>query len=151
MQISHSTAGVPGGVQPAASGGRAPRVESNPPAQAAGPAEPTDPPQTTLVERMAGDVRRARRRIDAVVDDGSLSKRQAMALDKVERRFERMSKRLAGAVEDGGVARDGIHRGLDIVYGKLRGALTDILANGRGDPGATHGAELTGLVVDEQA
>lgn len=132
--------------------GRGREAAGTPRPAAEAPATDAPRPKKPLA-RVAQAAERAQRRVRGTIDESTLTERQSQALDKVQRRFERMTGRLQQAVESGGADRAGLHDGLDKVYGRLREALTDILAAGDGLPVADRRlpAELTGLTLDRTA
>lgn len=128
-------------------------LQSRPVSYRPAPTEHDGPEKTDHkqpLERVGQAAKRAHRRIKGVIQEDQLSTRQSQALDKVQMRFDRMTKRLQQAVSEGGADRSGLHEGLDIVYGKLRDSLGDILANGKHAPsGKRHPEELTGLTLNK--
>jgi hypothetical protein len=110
----------------------------------------TDVQKKGPMDRLAAATNRAQRRVKGVIDQDSLTTRQSMALDKVQRRFDRMTERLKGAVEDGGAGRAEFYEGLDIVYGKLRESL-DAILSASDRPAVSkdrHPEQITGLTIN---
>jgi len=103
------------------------------------------------MDRLAAASNRSQRRIKGVIDQDSLTTRQSMALDKVQRRFDRMTERLRSAVENGGADRAEFYEGLDIVYGKLRESLDAILAASDKPTVSSdrHPEQITGLTINK--
>lgn len=147
MNISLSTSVAQGPVTTRQLPSRA--QEQVPPAQ-----EHPGPHQTSKknpLARVAAATERNQRRVKGAMSEQQLSTRQSMALDKVQQRFDNMTKRLQQAVETGGADRSGLRQGLDIVYGKLRDSLSDILAASDGPTVSKHRhpEEITGLTLNK--
>lgn len=103
--------------------------------------------------RLAAANTRSQRRVQGNIDKASLSPRQQAALDKVEKQFESMNKRLDAAMKSEGVDRSDLRKGLDTIYGSLRDSLSDILAaSERQRPTAGNVPEqFSGLVLNRLA